>query len=387
MTSPTKDPSRRSDGNDTGKERQRGKLKRPREESSSTDRQAYYDRLRHQCHKDIHKHAKATKTFETQKLIRRIKKLQRDEKNAVAKYELKLQQLKAYSLEPVVTEAIRRLGLLQLDPKSHQHLSTVSGDATDQSSDRERAKTSDLVVEADPSIKGDAEGETATSNCTTDDNGIGAWILARILQHKSTCAAMEHWNEQITEYRRWCLRQQERIDGILDLERSSKKTKTKKSNPAISDPLATGACLFVTLGSSSSEPRSGEEGAASSSDPLGYYGPGGEAATKKNRQGQRGRRAKAAALVAKQQGRTLPESLNWRQSKRERAADDAPERLEQSRIRQKGKPEQHAESHDPSSTSSPSVLSESLHPSWQARKEQKAGIVAFQGTKITFSNG
>jgi BUD22 len=386
MTSSTKDPNRRSDGNEIEKERQRGKLKRPREDNRSTDRQAYYDRLLHQCHKDLHKHAKVTKTFETQKLIRRIKELKRDEKNAVVNQEFKLHQLKAYSLEPVVAEAIRRLGLLQLDPKSHQNVLTASDAGTDQCSDQERTKPSDLAMEADPSIKS-GKGNTATSNGTNDDNSIGAWILARILQHKSMCAAMERWNEQITEYRRWSLRQQERMDGVVDLEWSNKKTKAKKNNPAISDPLAIGGSLFVTLGSSSNELRSGEEDAASSSDPLGYYGPGGETSAKKNRQGQRGRRAKAAALAAKQQGRTLSESLNWRQSKRERAVDDAPERLEQSRIhRQKGKPEQHAERHDPSATSSSSVLSESLHPSWQARKEQKAAIVAFQGTKIKFSN-
>ena len=36
------------------------------------ERQSYYDRLVHQCQKDLHKQAKIAKTFECQKLIRKI---------------------------------------------------------------------------------------------------------------------------------------------------------------------------------------------------------------------------------------------------------------------------------------------------------------------------
>lgn len=339
--------------------------------SRQEEQQSYYDRLKHQCRKDLNKHAKVTKNFEIKKLIRKIKEGERkvvdtvaaDDGNTakqVAKQGRKLQTLKVYALEPVLQECCRRLGLHQLDPKLQNinaiDVSVVSiGDSAPCGAQDENKL---------------AFAENLKGNCPPDDN---SWILERILHHKSMVVALESWNDQITEYRRWCLRQQERLEGVVRENSAKKEKKSAAGEVKISkgDPLGIRESLFVILGGAA---RADEEDGTANEDPLAYYGPAGNSEVKKNRKGQRARRAKVVALAAKREGRTInrDESLNWRQSKAQRNDHE-----------HDGRPGLQRGHQDISPSPSPP---EHLHPSWQARKEQKEGIVAFQGTKITFGS-
>ena len=284
----------------------KGSRKRSRK-NTEEDKQSYYDRLLYQCRKDINKEAKRVKQFETQKWIRNHKKQQQQQPRKAG--DSKLDELKAYdSLEPVIQESFRRLGILALNP--------------DDSS---------------------SPPPTSSPSC---------WITDRILQHKRMRHAIDKWHEEVTNYRRWCLQQQEREErrqqGIKKpaatiLPKSSIPSYTTNDTPEDMQQ----ASVFLKLGSDDAEIHRDDA----------------EDGRKRNRKGQRARRAKAIALEARRQGRSLTreQSLNWRpKKKREEVAEEPDAAMVEV------KPE------------------EPLHPSWQARKEQKQTIVAFEGKKITF---
>jgi BUD22 len=350
----------------------------------------YYNRLFYKCHKDLNKHAKITKKFEIQKQIRKIKELPSQKNGAepmAAKQEKKLQQLKDYCTEPIIDECFRRLGIKQLDPTlQFSPCAEANGKAID---------TNESLRLVDPIVNSstDSSVDHRSLNAQVSDLDVvgveekveNEWILDRIMKHKTIISALDHWNDEVTEYRRWCLRQQERMDGESSeiSERSHKKGKKTTKN-GTSDSTMNGSSLFVSLGSGATN---GAAPGNFDSDPFCYYGPdGGDDSTmKKNRQGQRGRRAKAAAIEAKKHGRVLrpEESLNWRapktQPEQTRGVDS---KYQISAVRRDAK----ADASVPSMKSSMAIPVEELHPSWQARKGQKEGIVSFQGKKITFDD-
>lgn len=159
-----------------------------------------------------------------------------------------------------------------------------------------------------------------------------SWMLDRIVHHKRMKGTMEKWHEEVAKYRRWCA-----------VDNGTNKFVARENS------------LFVQLGKSTAETNEPKQAKPK----------------KKNRQGQRARKAKALSLAARQEGRTLlpEESLNWRAKKKAPANErnDPTPSMPQAR------------------TQPPAPTHEApLHPSWQARKETKNGIVAFQGKKITF---
>jgi hypothetical protein len=397
--------------------------------------QDYYDRLIYQCRKDLNKQIKITKKFEIQKQIRKIKEMTtthtssttdktidaRKNQVAVANQEKKLQHLKEYSFEPVIRECFRRLGILQLDPRHFYGTKTVvneleSDDVTNQSNIVSHT-TTESVIEIKQCIDvGSTVVAGVDDDCLVATDGDGndnveqvddGWILERIMKHKTILSALEQWNDEVTEYRRWCLRQQERNEmGTSEFQETSSKKKNKTKGNAVTTTvlnekdnlLGNGASLFVTLGKGKVQDDVDDMN-DSHADPFSYYGPGGDDTnniSKRNRQGQRGRRAKAAALEAKKRGRTLrpEESLNWRQStSKSSQGHQSRDCTVTSNVQAKNiatsKPSSSVfpKKHDalPPSQSTPLPI-EQLHPSWQARKVQKESIVAFQGKKITFDN-
>lgn len=178
-----------------------------------------------------------------------------------------------------------------------------------------------------PVLNPNADEETAPPPVSS------SWMLDRIVNHKRMNDTMEKWQEEVAKYRRWC-------------------TVRNDSNKFVSRENS----LFVQLGSAATK-----DGDTSN----------GNKKRKKNRHGQRARKAKALALAAKREGRTLlpEESINWRAKKK------APE--------DKGDKEK-SSPNTPTAKSATTSNDASLHPSWQARKETKDSIVAFQGKKITF---
>jgi hypothetical protein len=109
-------------------------------------------------------------------------------------------------------------------------------------------------------------------------------LVERMLQHKRMVSTMETWNGKVTEYRRWYLRRQERASDVPDFATENSKKKKISSRG-----------MFVCLGGATIEEEEG----------YGYYGPGGDEedeyaaiVQKKNRPGQRTRKAKALAIQA-----------------------------------------------------------------------------------------
>jgi hypothetical protein len=122
---------------------------------------------------------------------------------------------------------------------------------------------------------------------------------------------------------------------------------------------------------------------------------------KKNRPGQRARKAKAMAIEAKKAGRVWDSSVNWREKKKKQ---------KQKKPNEKGDKETDVVNNKQEMMISASGLDKSkdikvsevvnmgkdwkeqgkAHPSWAAREAQKAksglGMVAFAGKKITFDD-
>jgi hypothetical protein len=327
----------------------------------------YYDRLLFQCQKDLHKHAKQTKQFEVQKLIRQLKCIPDEDhqtKNRLA-LSSKLQELKDYDLEPVVQECVRQLGLAALNP----NLGSTGDDG--------------------PSSSTIQIGEPLAP----------CWMRDRIVHHTRLKATIEKWHEEVTKYRRWSLVKSEKEEGSKFVSRE---------NSLFVQLGATSASTTTGGGRGSSKTTRAKKTTAEGPVDTSYYGPatgglldedGGTNRTKKNRQGQRARKAKALAVAARKEGRMLlpEESVNWRPAKKHRPSRDdeassstggghfgAEEGRAADTLRSTNDDptKQHASKSD--NHNNKNNNNETLHPSWQARKDKKDCIVAFQGKKITF---
>lgn len=413
------------------RKREAGDNKISWEERIEQEKLSYYNRLHHQCQKDLHKQIKIAKSFECQKLIRKIKESKVDagsdddnrndvnSKDHIKKMEIKLIKVKELPLEPVVQECFRRLGIEQLNPSF-----ALRGTMEREENESEAANQDDTIH---PSKNADQESNSSSSeeeqaaqplnNRETEEPTAGAvvvkaqpdtvanWMKDRILQHKRLQSALEKWNDEITEFRRWCLRQDDRKVDFLSGNgskkdatpaQSKKAAKSKKASVSFAssakssyDDLSNS--LFVKLGGDDEPDRneksettrsSGNHNRGSYNDPLGgsdnHYGPAGEL-PKKNRSGQRARRAKAMAIEAKNEGRSIEKSINWRQPKQQ------PQEQEQHFDRKQGRDMHYNQSQNGANGEKQKDDEQQLHPSWQAaRKSQQQGIVQFQGKKITF---
>ena len=284
--------------------------------TSSSLEQEYYDRLIYQCRKDLSKQLKICKSFECQKLIRKVKATEDQQQHQADSMQHVYETVKQLPLEPVLDECCRRLGILQLNPGGYK-----------------------------PPQASDARHDKWTE---------------KLLQHKRMHESIEKWSAQATEFRKWCLKFQERVEQG---EHEAKRKRTDKTEPKKeSDQGDVSSSLFVQLGSSS--------------QPEAAFA---QQAVKKNRPGQRARKAKAAAIQAKEKGMPAPEkSLNWREAKpfvATPADSNGPAKFERDSHHSRASVPQQQEKR---------VKDEKLHPSWEAQKSKKDGIVAFEGKKITF---
>ena len=317
----------------------------PPEEQLAAEKQDRYDKLMYACSKALHKEAKIVKAFECQKIVRKLKETE-DNKETL---ERKLVRAKDCCLDQVVQLTQQRLGLFNMNPN-----------IVDEPLHRP-------VEIAEPDKD----------------------LVERMLRHKRLSTAMDHWNEKVTEYRRWCLRRQEQVHGEPDFgydvkaasRLGTKKTEQKKKQPKSAESSG----LFVTLGGAASEEEEEDNNEGDQNDKY-WYGPGGSddlVVVKQNRMGQRARRAKALAKQAKKEGRTWDKSINWRPKK---------EPVDESEQKMHAPPEPTTTTKKPSITSAPRIAEMGkvwkeegqAHPSWAARASEKTGIVAFAGTKIRF---
>lgn len=302
-----------------------------------------FDKLLYQARKELHKHAKQCRTFLAQKSIRKMTK--QGESTTSSSGVAKLQSIKELPVERVVEQAVRQLGLLHANP--------------------------------DPEAKF-APPEHLTPELKSQ--------VDMILTHARFQTVLEGWHKKVTEYRRWALNFDERIENRQNRKNDSSATTTMRSKK--NQPMS----IFCSLdGDDDNADGDGEE--------VSPYGPGAymdEVPVKKNRKGQRARRAKARALEAKKEGKKY-ESFNWRSADEKKAKQQTTEE-EQPVQEENNHPSWTAKRNEPSGiaefkgtkvkfgeeTPQKSEPAAENHPSWEAKKAQKSGIVAFQGTKITF---
>ncbi|KAG7373209.1 BUD22 domain containing protein [Nitzschia inconspicua] len=336
--------------------------------------QERYDRILYTAHKQIHKQAKVVKNFLVQKEIRQkkqprqSKQKQEDGNTSNTEAAPKIQTLKGIDLDLVTQQAIRQLGLYYSNPR----LKSMASRGDDTSNEPKHKKTQDTMFpdSVPPRIEADHP-------CFD--------IVNAILTHKRFLQVMEEWNDKVTEFRQWCVEleasTEERSSEHHSMKKKRKKSVDKKGNKKSDDrqehtqdysdrylheTSQDTSAMFCTL--------SGEN------EGINLDGDEDIAPKKKNRMGQRARKAKAMAIQAKQEGRSDYESLNWRAPKtsnkdganedgdadckstrNKRTKDDVPTKTE---IKESTAPE---------------------HPSWAAKQAQSTGIVAFQGKKITFT--
>jgi hypothetical protein len=320
--------------------------KRTLTSETEEQQQSYCKRLLHQCRKDLNKHAKAAKSLECQKLIRKTKTTQAKRTSAAAeqqdqKDDQKLKEWRELSLELVLHECFRRLGVLDLlELESHM--------------DDGKAKAA---------FKRRDEAKAEESNEKINTTSVHSRSIDRVLQHNRMREAIEKWSGQIVEYRNWCSRNtvatgddSDSSGSVDDDDRKAKDQRRKRQKPNLPTSKSTKSAqkkdnndefdLFTTLDGAKDTPQQG----------------------KKNRAGQKARRAKAQAIQANREGRStaFEKSSNWRVS--DASKKSAPRHGDLKR--QQPPP--------------PPKVEEVLHPSWQARKAHKPIIVTFTGKKTTF---
>ena len=382
------------------------------------DQENYYNRLLHGAMKDLKKQAKVVRTFECQKSVRKMKDRKPTTKEGGlaginsqngSSTEETYERLKNFDLDRIVQESLRRLGILHLNPTFAEEAlkdkeaenddkddSASSSDEPDNDKDSSNDdKDADREKnEHDSSTDDDDKNDDAAAAAAADDDDDDTdmdkekvdlskeneRLLEKILKHKKMQSTLEKWNKQVTDYRRWSLQQQDRDAPNFGYESKhiGKKTKSKANDRQLSatdindDPEKS---LFLRLdGGEDKEPQEDYQ-----------YGPGSYVVEekKKNRKGQRARRAKAMAIEAKKAGRVRrpDDSLNWRPKKQYKPVEEE----DNSGYRNNSQRHDSAgDSSQPARAKPAPAPAEKLHPSWAAAKKDTSGIVKFQGTKITF---
>lgn len=307
-----------------------------------------FDKLLYQARKDLQKQAKRCRAFLVQKSIRKMKQKEDGGTDvpSSSSSSSRLRAIKEAPLDRVAERAVRQLGLLHANPDPD----------------------ADFAASRPPDHQ-------------QEDRVVGA-----ILTHARFQKALEGWHEKVTDYRRWALNFDERAEN--------------RKNPGAS---ATAVMRPIKKKQSTSIFCSLDGGDGGEEEETSPYGPGAymeEVPVKKNRKGQRARRAKAMAIQAKKEGRKY-ESLNWRSEEERRAKMEKAEK-EKAAEEETQHPSWNAKRNEPTGIvafegskikfgNEPAVETKAErqappenHPSWEAKKAQKSGIVAFKGTKITF---
>lgn len=357
----------------------------------------YFKRLVYKCQKVFNKQIKATKKLEYLKLIKR----QQQNKEST------VEEFKQVTVDSIVQEALRRLGIHTLDP-AKTFVEKIESDEDSPSDASQKEDDQETSIEND-SVYSDEENEDEASSISEESDSEdheksnleqkGQWVIENILSNQRLVKLMEEWSEETRKYRTWFVQGRERLEQPTQPSQKKSKKKGSKQKNRSSDRessihqqqeqeyLTHGQSVFVQLGDA---PPIDDDGGVNPEEDHGdieddanmlnpYYVPD-ELKKKKNRPGQRARKAKAQALEAKKAGRKnrpVDESLNWRSKK------SAESGAQDSKHNRKSSPSFKHQKATPVEDSS-SGLQEELHPSWAARKTQSSAIAKFQGTKITF---
>ncbi|KAL7472378.1 hypothetical protein ACHAXS_012716 [Conticribra weissflogii] len=456
------------------KKRQHSSLKKKtsKEELYRIESRERYDKLHHISSKLLHREAKVVKSFECQKIVRAIKAAKEasdalkvsqsfanddrtgksidvtdtppEDKKAnrinekiaksmkrVMNLEQKLEKTKKFDLEFLVQAGLKRLGVLNLDPR---------GDELEEGGEIEANEFNrgwGNIGDRDGRKNKIAREERSRSNQPQSEDPFHQSLLEIILQHKRLSSVMDQLNEKVTEYRRWTMHRQDMLRGddipdfIKDdfMSGGKKKKKTKQDrHKQVNNTMVvagTGGFHGVTrkngldghegtsglfIGSLSGMPVEGKidedylDDEGEEEMDIGHYGYTCPTDRKKNRPGQRARKAKALAIEAKKAGKSWDSSVNWREKKRGKNgrcvnnSNDSGVINDGKRGSRSGNEdgcksnyslasERDKTKHDAQkiATMGKRWKEEGQHPSWAAKTAQKSlGIVEFKGTKITF---
>ena len=411
---PTNDKAPASLNQSSRKGQKRKRVKQSdKDEQYQKERTDRYNKLHHACTKHFHREAKVVKSFECQKIVRSIKALKDtlssgdgdgDATTATSKaqkrletLQQKLERTKKMDLDVLVQVGLKRLGVLSLDPKL---------DATD---------TNDTISDNNLPESTPPSSDTKTSSQSEDP--FYQTLLESMFRHKRLSNALDQLNEKVADYRQWTVRRAQGGNNNYGDDQVGGKKGEKKKQQQSSDP---GNDTLVVAGGFNSRKRGlnlgGHEGASglfigslSGMAAEGYddeEGGGDEygddyVEKKKNRPGQRARRAKAMAIEAKNAGKTWGSSINWREKKMDTDGDQrgtgcsrGEERRDNSNSRERqntrnksntdNKPNE-TKHQDIATTGKTWKEEGNAHPSWAAKAAQKSqGIAEFKGKKITF---
>jgi hypothetical protein len=402
----------------TSKKRKHSAKKKFPEEQYQIECADRYEKLRHTSTKHLHREAKVVKSFECQKIVRAIKtakeavdsqqtqqirgdvndkkakKLKENSARALKKLktlEKKLEWTKKFDLDVLVQVGLKRLGIHAL-----KHIGDGVGGED---------------------CNGNADG-TMPDQC---DDPFYQALLEDMLQHKRLSNAVDQLNEKVTEFRSWSTHRQELLqggDGMIDSDTGGKKKKKKSQQQSGGRNetliVAGGASMNnrqrrrgldlaghegtsgLFIGSLSGAHFDGYDEMGEGEDDYEDYNP---VETKKNRPGQRARKAKAMAIEARKAGKNWDSSVNWRETKADKGEHGRSDDIDR-RGRGDGKRDKSMQNKTERSrtTSVKPAKAEQIatmgktwkeegnaHPSWAAKAAQKSqGIAKFSGTKITF---
>ena len=300
-----------------------------------------YSKPYHVCFKQMYKEAKVVKSFECQKIVRAIKAANEsitqqsegghDKKAQDAKIlkkiealEQKLERTKKLDLDVLVQVALKRLGVLSLDPNM----------GTDSAAEDEENSGGGLKNKQ----AGDGRDENASSQA---NDPFYQFLIETILRHKRLSTVMDLINEKVTDYNNWATHQEEMLQSdrtANDLlgKNAKKKKRQKQHSRDQNDTIVAGSQKRRKMDLEGHEGSSGlfigslsgqkVEG-YSDDEEAGEYGAYGDGdlfeQKKKNRPGQRARKAKALAIEARKAGKTWDSSVNWREKKENADQEDS----------------------------------------------------------------
>mmetsp|Transcript_31066 Transcript_31066/g.72948 ORF Transcript_31066/g.72948 Transcript_31066/m.72948 type:complete len:487 (-) Transcript_31066:60-1520(-) len=378
----------------TNNKKQPKSRKRPRP-TVQEEAQDYFNRLEYKCQKDWNKHIKATKKLEVLKLNKRLQQ----ERNRVAaddavdtnpgpssttansvsptsssatavaatsmsksnkkvdQLEEQVQALKTLEVPVMVDEALRRLGVRNLNPSllvlsssslpDSGHISENSHDNNSNDGDNEEkdnnadAKNDSLLDDNDDGNSGTTDEQlepkpahpvtTATTTARTPTTTTvpplteqQMPLMERILSQSRSVKLTEDWIQEISNYRQWHTQRLEQEQARNDTSHAAHKKKNsshqqnganqnKRKNskrPARDQEAADeraylthGQSIFLQLGNTGDEEQEGRMDDNLAGEEEDGFALAAAALTrrKKNRPGQRARKAKAVAKEQQEQ--------------------------------------------------------------------------------------
>jgi len=316
------------------------KQKRKRSNSSIQEQheeevQKKYSRLVTIATKQLRKECKIVKSFECQKIVRKIKSInENDNDNKVIKLQERLKLTKEFNLDSVVDVCLIRLGLILKQEQQQQEDEATNNDGT----------------------------STATTTTITTEHEA---LMESMLRHKRLTSILQSITEQQYEYNQWLHQREEWL-----LNRSKK---SKQSNSSTNNTTSNVESHSLFINSLASVGQVNEEEDDEDDD----FNNESIIKKKKNRMGQRARKAKALAMEAKKAGKSWDNSINWRTKKEETTKQTKVTKITASGL------DSTKTISDITQMGSKWKENGMAHPSWAA-KEKSCGIVKFTGKKIVF---